>query len=141
MSKDKCLIAETFLAQCKENPVWVKRKEPYVKFIVRLKKSAYCKIKKECNPEEDKIVISRFKRAYNTVEIKRGSDLGINNGELKCDYCANVPKIRDKHTSLHHLPPFNLNRINQHPTVCVINDLVMGEPYAEINPEITALDK
>ncbi|MCD6229971.1 MAG: hypothetical protein J7K00_04150 [Candidatus Diapherotrites archaeon] len=44
LTGSKCLIGNVFLAECKEQPLWVKRKNPYEKYIVRLKKSAGCEV-------------------------------------------------------------------------------------------------
>lgn len=134
LSVSECLIADRFKAQCKEHPSIASRKFPK-RFVIRLKKSAVCEIDKECDAEKESIVIRKFERASFKVIIARYSQMIFNNGELKCDFCEK-PDIGYSHKGHHNIPPFSLERIKEHPAVCIKNDMANSQLYAEINPEI-----
>ncbi len=133
LSDSECLIADRFKAQCKEHPSIASRKPPK-RFVIRLKKSAVCEIDRECDAEKEGIIIRKFERAFKVI-ITRYSKMILNNGELKCDFCEQ-PDIDYSHKGHHNIPPFSLKRIKEHPAVCIRNDEISNQLYAEINPEI-----
>lgn len=133
MTNTDCLIANRFLAHCKKCPSCSSRCNP-AGFVIKLKQSALCQISTECNLQQEAVVIRKFKRAFNVL-TKKFATLHINQGILKCDYCASAPKIPNKHTGTHHMADFYLERIAEHPAVCIIDDLANQDLYAQINIE------
>lgn len=124
-----------FLAHCKKK-ITINSKENPTRCVVGLKRTAYCRIIKECDSHKEASKIRRFAKLFK-VKFKEGNFMDNKLGKLKCDYCIKPPKIKNKHTSADVQPPFKLDRIKAHPLVCVNDDWATQELYAQISPEIS----
>jgi len=130
----KCLIGDCFSAHCKKRPHQQQNKGYKFRCCsIGLITKAYCRIRDSCDCDKEAQVIARFRRAFE-VYLNRNAALAEPMGKLVVDYCKEYPKLKNKHTSLDYIPDFDINRIREHPLVCVEDSIAKSDAYAEVNP-------